>query len=78
MNVGNQTNNLILLILGIIVIFTLLGATASQLIEAGDNVSASGLPLANLFGGGGIIFLIFMAGILLTIVGIALKKRGKG
>lgn len=68
----------ILTIVTIIVVFQLVGASATDLTNAGANMTSSGLPLASLFGGTGVVMLIFMAGILIAIVSIALKMHKGG
>lgn len=77
-DVSAITTKLIMAIVGVIVVFTIIASTASDLTTAGDNVSDSGLPLAGLFSGGGVILLIFMAGILLALVTVFLKFHKKG
>ena len=77
MNIEKSVTSLIMLIVGIIIIFNILSNTASDLVNAGNNVSATALPLAGLFSGSGVVLLIFMAGILITIVGAVMIKKGK-
>ena len=72
MDVGKMVTGVVLVIVGIVVIFYLVGNTAPTLTAAADNISGSGLPLAGLFASNGVVLLIFMAGILLTIIGISL------
>ena len=64
---------LILLIVGIIVIFQIVGQTATDLTSASDNISTSGLPLASLFASNGVVLLVFMAGILISIIAVSLR-----
>jgi len=75
MDVEKIVTSVVLLIVGIVVIFYLVGNTAGTLITASGNISGSGLPLAGLFSSTGIVLLIFMAGILLTIITLALKHH---
>ena len=79
-NVKEMVTSLVLLIVAIIVIFQIVGQTSTDLTSAADNISSSGLPLANLFASNGVVLLVFMAGILLSIIVVALslvKKGGK-
>lgn len=62
-------------IISIIIIFQLVAGTANDLQGAAGNISSSGLPLAGLFSGNGIIMLVFMAGILISVVYMALKMH---
>ena len=78
MNVQAMVTGVIITIVAIIVIFSLVGGSSTALTDAADNISGSGLPLSNLFGSSGVVLLIFMAGILLAIIGMALKKHHKG
>lgn len=74
-DVSGKVTAIILSIIGIIVIFSILGATSTDLTSSADQVSASGLPLANLFSSNGIILLVFMAGILISLIVVFLKKK---
>lgn len=65
----------VLVIVAIIVIFNLVGSSAVNLTDAADNISGSGLPLASLFAANGIVLLIFMAGILISVVVIAMRMH---
>ncbi len=65
------------LIVTFIVSFLLVGNTAGDLTAAADNISGSGLPLASLFSSNGIVLLIFMAGLLVSLVSIAFGITGK-
>lgn len=66
------------LIVTFIVTFLLVGNTAPDLTTAADNISGSGLPLASLFSSNGIVLLIFMAGLLISLVSLAFGFAGKG
>lgn len=72
-NVKTLVSGVVTLIVGIIIIFLIVGNTSADLTTASGNISGSGLPLASLFASNGVVLLIFMAGILITIVGMALK-----
>jgi len=76
LNIGSMISGVITLIIGIIIIFQVLSGTASDLYNAGENVSATSLPLATLFDGSGVLLLIFMAGILITVASLAMKRHG--
>lgn len=76
-NVKNAAIGVILTIIAIIVVFQLVGNSSDDLVAASGNISASGLPLASLFESSGVVMLIFMAGILIMIVGMALGKMQK-
>ncbi len=76
-NMRNILVGIILTIVTIIVSFTLVGSTSGDLITAADNISASGLPLANLFSSSGVVLLIFMAFLLLAIIGVAMAMSKK-
>lgn len=67
-----MVTGVVLTIVGIIVIFLLVGNSASSITDAADNISGSGLPLAGLFSSSGVVLLIFMAGIMLAVIGMAL------
>ena len=73
MNISAMVTGLIMLIVGIVVVFYIVGATASTLTTASTNISGSGLPLASLFGSNGVVLMIIMAGILIAIITVALK-----
>ena len=73
MNISAMVTGLIMLIVGIVVVFYIVGSTASTLTTASTNISGSGLPLASLFGSNGVVLMIIMAGILIAIITVALK-----
>ena len=64
-------NTVITGIIGIILLFLLLAELMPEAMTAGDTLNASGIPLGNLFVGGGVIFVIIMAGFLLKAVKMA-------
>ena len=72
MDVSSLVTSVVMVIVGIVVIFYVVGGTSATLTAAADNISGSGLPLAGLFSSNGVVLLIFMAGILLTIIGVSL------
>ena len=73
MDVGKLITSIVMVIVGIVIIFYIVGGTASTLTDAADNISGSGLPLAALFASNGVVLLIFMAGILLVIIGVSMS-----
>lgn len=77
MNIKGMVTAVILTIIGIIIVFQIVGSTSTDLTLASGNISSSGLPLANLFAANGVVLLVFMAGILLAIIGVAMKMGGK-
>lgn len=72
-DVKNFIIGVIMTIVGTILVFLLIGNLAPDITTAADNISGSGLPLAGLFGSSGIVLLIFMAGILISLVVAFLK-----
>lgn len=72
-NVKKLVSGLILVIISIIIIFQIVGATSTDLTNAAANVTASGLPLSNLFASNGVVLLMYMAGILLGVIGLILS-----
>lgn len=73
---------LILVVVGLIVILNIFGSTAGDVTAALDNASGSGLPLGSLFSSDGVVALVYVAGILLGVIGLALSVpkflKGKG
>lgn len=80
MDMGKVITSVVLGIVLIIVVFQLVAGTAADLQGAGNNISATTLPLASLFSGTGVVLLIFMAFLLVAIIGILTgwAKFGKG
>ena len=60
-NVQVMVTSVIVTIVAIIVIFSLVGGSSTALTDAADNISGSGLPLANLFSSSGVYFDAFQA-----------------
>lgn len=52
-----------------IIILTVVGQSAPDLQGSGNNISATTLPLALLFDGSGVVFFIFMAFVIVALVG---------
>lgn len=67
------------LIVLIIVSFLIVGNTAGDITNAADNISGSGLPLASLYSSSGVVLLVFMAGLMITLITVSLTmgKLGK-
>ena len=69
-------NNIIISVVGLIILiiitFLIVGTTSGDITTAADNISASGLPLASLFSSNGVVLLVFMAGLLLVLIGVSL------
>ena len=63
-------------IIGIIVVLQLFAGTAGDLVGAGNNVSATGLPGASLFSGTGVLMLIIVFMVLIAVISLALKLGG--
>lgn len=72
-NIEHIIVGVVMLIVAFIVTFLIVGNTAGALTDAADNISGSGLPLASLFSSTGVVLLVFMAGLLIALVTIALK-----
>jgi len=72
-NVKGLAIGAIMGIIGIIVVMQLFAAVAPDLQAAGNNLSATSLPLAGLFSSTGIVMLIVVVGILVTVIGLSLK-----
>lgn len=70
-SVQNIVVGVVLLIVTFIITFLIVGNTAGTLTDAADNISGSGLPLAGLFSSSGVVLLVFMAGLLVTLVVLA-------
>lgn len=77
MDIEKLVYGVVIGIVGIVVIFYLVGSLAPTLVTASDNISNSGLPLAGLFSSGGIVMIIIVVGILLTIIGLAFRLKQK-
>lgn len=54
--------------IGIIVVFFVLAGLATTIIASANNISASGLPLATLFGASGVLLILFMIGVFVKLV----------
>ena len=74
----NIVIGVVLIVIGFIVVMTLVGSTAGDLISASDNISASGLPLANLFASSGVLLLIFMVSVFIALVLLAFSLMKSG
>lgn len=72
-NLTAVVSGAIAVIIGIIVIMNIIGNTSGSIVDATENITGSGLPFASLFSSSGVVMLIFMAGVLLAIMGMAFK-----
>ena len=68
MNIKGIVTGVVMLIIGFVLVFYLVGGLAPTLTTAAGNISGSGLPLASLFASNGVVMIIFMCGILITLV----------
>jgi uncharacterized membrane protein len=69
-------NKVIGIVIGFIVVFYLVSALAPTLMGAAGNMSASGLPLANLFASNGVILTIFVIFVFVALIYFAMKMKG--
>ena len=60
-----------LAIVGLIIVMTLVGETIDDVQAAGNTVNATGAPLSGLFAGDGVAVLLFVAGALIAVIGLA-------
>lgn len=63
-------------IVGVVVVFYIVGGLASTLISASTQISGSGLPLANLFSSTGILFVLFMIFLFVGLIILVAKLAG--
>lgn len=73
MDIQKIVTGLVFAIVGFILVFAILGGTASILQNSTTDVATSGLPLANLFASNGVVILVFMSAILIGLVVMAFK-----
>lgn len=76
MSLGGLANKTIYMFIGIVVVFLLATYLIPEAQTAGDNLSASGIPLASIFGSSGLVFVLISVALLLFVIGIA-KIRSK-
>lgn len=76
-NIGGIVNKAIYGIIGVVVLFLLYANLMPTLMDAGDNLSSSGVPLGTIFASTGIVPLIVMVGLLLVVIGFFLVKGKK-
>jgi uncharacterized BrkB/YihY/UPF0761 family membrane protein len=70
---------LVILLVGVVIVYSLLGGFAPTLVTTSTQISNSGLPLAGLFSINGIVFIVLMAVILLALIFLmfsVLKRKG--
>ena len=72
-----KIDHIIEVVLGIIILFLVLAALIPQAQDAGDTLCSSGVPLGSLFAGNGVVFIILMAGVLLSIFAAIWYKKSK-
>ena len=63
---------LVIAIVGLVVIMSVAGETVDDVQTAGNLINATGAPLSGLFAGDSVVPLLFLAGVLLAVVGLAL------
>ena len=70
MNTNAIVGSVIGAIIAVIVVYQLVGATASDVGYAADNITAASgtYPLTGLFGRNGLILLLFMVGLLVSFI----------
>jgi len=61
-------NTAILALILLVVLFELYAELVPEAQDAGDTLNQSGVPLGNLFGGTGVIFVIIMAALIILVV----------
>lgn len=64
----NMINTAILGFVGIVVLFKLYATLMPEAQAAGDELNATGVPLGSFFTGGGIVWIIIMAALVILIV----------
>jgi predicted membrane protein len=69
--------SIILVIVGFVTVFYLVGGTAGTIVTASQNISGSGLPLASLFSSSGVLLIIFMIAIFVALLLMAFKMWKK-
>ena len=65
------SDKVINIIIGIVLVFLIVGNLAATIITAAGNISGSGLPLASLFGASGVVLIIVMIGFMKKIIAMA-------
>ena len=65
------SDKVINIIIGIVLVFLIVGNLAATIITAAGNISGSGLPLAGLFGASGVVLIIVMIGFMKKIIKMA-------
>lgn len=77
-NIKGLVTGVIVAIIGLIVVMTITGETITDVQTAGDTINATGAPLSGLFASDSVVPLIFLAGVLLAVIGMAfgIAKHG--
>lgn len=69
---------IVAVVITLVITLYLAAALLPEAQTAGQDLNATGLPLAGLFGSGGVIFVVIMAALvigILTLLGIGSKRR---
>jgi len=67
-----MVSTLVIAIVGLVVIMSVAGETVDDVQTAGNLINATSAPLSGLFAGDSVVPLLFLAGVLLAVVGLAL------
>ena len=77
--VMNLVMGIVLVIVGFVIVFYIVGNMAPTMVTAAGNISGSGLPLAGLFASNGVLLLIFMVAVFVALILLAFSLwKGKG
>jgi predicted membrane protein len=71
MEVKNLVISIVLVIVGFVTVFYLIGGTAPTLVAASNNISGSTLPMSALFGSNGVLLVIFMIAVFVALLLLA-------
>ena len=76
-NVGSVVRGVLMVVIGVIITFTVLADTATDVGNAAGNISAASgtYPLTSFFDRGGVLLLAMMAGIVLVFINILLGGK---
>ena len=75
MGLMNASDQIIDILIGIVLVFSLASAIIPSAQVAGDNLSNSGIPLGSLFGSTGITFVLVAIALVLFIVRATKVKK---
>jgi len=76
-DIKGKMETVLLALITLIIIFNLIGNTADDVSDSMTDVCDSGFKLANLFNPNGIMGIVYMAGLLIAAISLALSI-GKG